>query len=140
MQAALVFASHSHSKEDRRGIYGKVGIQLVGRAQPGAGILGEEMTHDLKIWPTYFERVLDGSKTFEVRVNDRGYQQGDEINLREWDPEVIEEVEHLTPVSVDFVERPRGYTGRNLFFKCGYVLPLSDGRVVFSLLPINKDC
>ncbi len=45
-------------------------------------------THDLKIWPQFFNDVASGDKTFEVRVNDRAFQVGDTIHLREWDPQV----------------------------------------------------
>jgi len=44
------------------------------------------MEHELKCWPEYFAKVDDGSKTFEVRKDDRGYKQGDILVLREWDP------------------------------------------------------
>lgn len=41
--------------------------------------------HYLKIYPKYFNAVLSGKKTFELRKNDRGFQVGDDILLREWD-------------------------------------------------------
>lgn len=44
-------------------------------------------THDLKTWPAYFERVANGEKTFEIRQDDRGYQRGDHLLLREYDPD-----------------------------------------------------
>jgi hypothetical protein len=43
------------------------------------------MNHDLKSSPSYFERVWDGTKTFEVRLDDRAYQPGDTVALREFD-------------------------------------------------------
>ena len=41
--------------------------------------------HTLKTWPEYFGPVWDRTKTFEVRKNDRNYQVGDELLLREYD-------------------------------------------------------
>lgn len=43
-------------------------------------------THELKVVPPYFDSLVAGSKTFEVRRNDRGYQTGDMLRLREWHP------------------------------------------------------
>lgn len=43
--------------------------------------------HELKVWPACFEAVLDGRKTFDVRLNDRNYQTGDAVLLREYEPE-----------------------------------------------------
>ncbi len=40
--------------------------------------------HDLKTVQPYFGEVEAGRKTFEVRHNDRDYQVGDRITLREW--------------------------------------------------------
>jgi hypothetical protein len=42
--------------------------------------------HVLKVVPPYFDALVDGSKTFEVRRNDRGYQTGDRLVLWEYDP------------------------------------------------------
>lgn len=44
------------------------------------------MQHELKIWPIYFDRVEEGIKSFEVWKNDRDFQAGDELFLREWCP------------------------------------------------------
>ena len=41
--------------------------------------------HQLKIWPEFFAAVLDGSKNFDVRYNDRDYQVGDIVLLQEYD-------------------------------------------------------
>ncbi len=42
--------------------------------------------HKLKIWPVYFADVRDDRKPFEVRWNDRDYEVGDVLRLREWNP------------------------------------------------------
>lgn len=37
------------------------------------------MLHTLKLQRKYADRIIDGQKTFEVRLNDRDYQVGDLI-------------------------------------------------------------
>lgn len=45
------------------------------------------MVHELKTWNEPFEMTAIGLKEFEVRVNDRDYEVGDQLKLREYDPE-----------------------------------------------------
>lgn len=40
--------------------------------------------HNLKIKPCYFNDVIRGIKTFEVRYNDRDFKKGDYIILEEF--------------------------------------------------------
>ena len=42
------------------------------------------MKHEIKILPEYFEAVACGAKKFELRKNDRCYEVGDTVILREW--------------------------------------------------------
>lgn len=43
------------------------------------------MNHILKITPSHFEAIKDGSKKFEIRGNsDRGFQKGDTVELCEY--------------------------------------------------------
>lgn len=44
----------------------------------------EIITHELKCWPEFFGPILDGSKTFEIREDDRDYAAGHYLRLREW--------------------------------------------------------
>lgn len=78
------------------------------------------MKHELKTWPEYFEKIWSGHKTFEVRKNDRHFQEGEYVLLREWS--VTE-----------------GYSGREVLTTITYVFRgggslngLLPGFVVFS--------
>ena len=46
-------------------------------------------THKLKTWPSFFEALREGSKTYEVRRNDRDFAVGDLLDLREWEPDGV---------------------------------------------------
>ena len=41
-------------------------------------------THELKIEPRWYQRVIDKTKTAELRLNDRDFQAGDWLVLREY--------------------------------------------------------
>jgi hypothetical protein len=43
------------------------------------------MTHELKTYPKYFQETIEGNKPFEIRKNDRNFQVGDVLILKEWD-------------------------------------------------------
>jgi hypothetical protein len=45
------------------------------------------MLHALKTETGYFDLILDGTKTFEVRRHDRPFKPEDDICLQEWNPE-----------------------------------------------------
>lgn len=71
--------------------------------------------HKLKILPEYFEEVVSGKKTFEIRMNDRDFQVGEEALLEEWIPSA-------------------GYTGARALVKITYVTDYGQqiGFVVFA--------
>lgn len=73
--------------------------------------------HTLKIWPQFFQDVKFGRKTFEFRVNDRPYAQGDTILLREFDPDTLK------------------YSGRSVWANIDYMcdLPMLDNWVGMSI-------
>lgn len=58
--------------------------------------------HDLKILPEFFDPVIMGEKTFEIREADRAYQVNDTLLLREWTGE--------------------SYTGRKISARVTYLL------------------
>ncbi len=41
-------------------------------------------THELKTWPIFFHQVKTDLKQFEIRIDDRGFQVGDFLMLREY--------------------------------------------------------
>lgn len=46
--------------------------------------------HELKTWPGFFQSVWDGDKRAELRKDDRGFEVGDFLVLREYDPVTAE--------------------------------------------------
>lgn len=48
---------------------------------------GVRRFHELKVVSPYFEEVVKGNKTFEVRLFDRDYQKGDYLHLRHFHPD-----------------------------------------------------
>lgn len=80
--------------------------------------------HELKTWPDLFEASAFPNiiKPWELRVNDRDFQVGDFLMLREWDPSTEE------------------YTGRNAGGLITYILHggqlgLPENMVIMSYVP-----
>ncbi|MEX1447730.1 ASCH/PUA domain-containing protein [Enterococcus sp. C76] len=73
------------------------------------------MTHELKILPVYFEAVANGRKQFEIRKNDRDFQVGDQLILKEWNKD--------------------GFTGRSYQAEITYITDYmqKNGYVVLSI-------
>lgn len=44
------------------------------------------MTHTLKCLRRFYEPLLSGMKAFEIRKDDRGFTEGDVLELQEWEP------------------------------------------------------
>jgi len=44
------------------------------------------LTHDLKIWPEFFDQIDFGHKTHEIRKADRDFKANDYLRLHEWEP------------------------------------------------------
>ncbi|WP_306274158.1 ASCH/PUA domain-containing protein [Parageobacillus thermoglucosidasius] len=75
------------------------------------------MKHRLKTWPEYFEAVLSGKKTFEIRKNDRDFRVNDLLLLQEYNPKTEE------------------YTGREVLVEVTYITDFGqpDNQVVMSI-------
>jgi hypothetical protein len=86
--------------------------------------------HVLKTDHVVFQDVLDGNKTFEIRFNDRGYQVGDLVILKETEftGEQIKSGQSLV------------YTGREIQKRISYVLSgygLHEGWVILGIQDIK---
>ena len=96
------------------------GSRKEGRPAPEKG---KYMIHELKILPEYFEAVLSGEKTFEIRKCDRPFCKGDLLALNEYDP-----VHSI-------------YTGKSCLVYVDYIFSNADycksGYVVMSIKPCN---
>ncbi|MGE1142713.1 DUF3850 domain-containing protein [Bacillus pumilus] len=76
------------------------------------------MLHNLKINREFFNPVLEQTKTFEIRKNDRGFCVGDTVILNEWDNQTNQ------------------YTGRKVKIKITYMTDFEqkNNYVVFSFI------
>lgn len=45
---------------------------------------GDIMIHAVKILPEYFNKIINGQKSYEIRKNDRDYKVGDCLALNEY--------------------------------------------------------
>ena len=45
------------------------------------------MIIEKKVWPEYFQKILDGKKNNELRLADFECHEGDTLVLKEWNPE-----------------------------------------------------
>lgn len=54
----------------------------------------ERKLHELKLLWTFEIDILDGSKTFEVRENDRGFQKGDIVRFKVVDTRSMPSLNH----------------------------------------------
>jgi hypothetical protein len=77
-------------------------------------------THELKSWPDYFEPLAAGIKTFELRRNDRNFQVGDILVLREYD------------------DRKRVYTGRECRKRITYMLDGIGQGLIEPIIGLNR--
>ena len=66
------------------------------------------MRIEKKVWPKFFQKILNKDKNFDLRLADFKCNSGDILILREWDPKIKE------------------YTGRIFEKQVTYVLKTKD--------------
>lgn len=82
------------------------------------------MRHIIKLREEFADAVVNGDKTFEVRLNDRGYQKGDTVKFRV-----------MTAMGIEFYHEIN-----EMEFEITYVLNgwgLKDGYVAFAIKRIE---
>lgn len=85
-------------------------------------------SHKLKTDPDVFQATWDGNKNFEIRLNDRDFKVGHELDLLET-KYTGEEMKQGKPLE---------YTGRTLGVEVSYILEgpiygLADGWVIMDI-------
>jgi len=88
-------------------------------------IVIEPIEHELKILPQFYNGVSSQRKTFEIRKDDRDYQVGDIIVLREFDGK--EYTGHMTKRIITYILRDAKEYG------------LEDGYCILGIQPIGWD-
>lgn len=68
------------------------------------------MRIEKKTWPEYFQLVLDGKKTYELRIADFECRQGDILVLKEWDPEIKEYTGRIIEKEVSHVGKLKDFS------------------------------
>ncbi len=66
-------------------------------------------THDIKAWPHFYEAMLRGDKTFEIRRDDRHYHRGDKLVIKEYDPSYGFTGREMSPRYVSYVMRAEDF-------------------------------
>jgi hypothetical protein len=85
----------------------------------------KRQVHELKVWDTYYDDLISGTKPFEIRRNDRDFQIGDLLFFREWDAD------------------RDAYTGLEALGRVGYVydgvaVGLKDGFTAFTVTELAE--
>lgn len=78
------------------------------------------MKIEKKVWPKYFQSILEGKKNYELRLADWECKEGDTLLLKEWDP------------------KTKNYTGRELSKKVKYVAKFKSDDLFWTKEDIER--
>ena len=75
-----------------------------------------------KVWPEYFQAILDGRKTYELRLADFECKPGDILVLKEWSPNTKEYTGRVLEKEITFVVKTKDcrFWSQEEIEKCGY--------------------
>ncbi len=65
------------------------------------------MKIEKKVWPEYFQKILDSVKTYELRLADFECNPGDILVLREWDPQTKKYTGRAVEKEVTYVSKTK---------------------------------
>lgn len=98
----LTFANLAHKNANRT-------IRITQRKPLSAKlIVYNNMKIEKKTWPKYFQKILDGDKSFELRLADFDCKENDILVLREWDPKTKEYTGRKMEKKVTYIIRTKG--------------------------------
>ena len=76
--------------------------------------------HVLKCWPQQFNDIIDGSKPFTIRKDDRDFAAGDTVVLVEYDPASKQHTGRSTSRVIGYLGRGAPYPDGYCAFMLGY--------------------
>ena len=68
------------------------------------------MRHEKKLLPQYFQKILDGKKTYELRLADWECNEGDTLVLQEWDNQTKQYTGRTMEKEVTYVGKTKDIT------------------------------
>ncbi len=68
------------------------------------------MRIEKKIQSEYFQKIIDGEKTWELRLADFECNIGDTLVLNEWDPETKKPTGRIIEKEVTYIGKTKGQT------------------------------
>ena len=66
------------------------------------------MKIEKKVWPEYFEKILEGKKRYELRLADFECKEGDILILKEWNPQQKKYTGRVVEKTVTYVGKTKG--------------------------------
>lgn len=96
----------------------------------------QKKTYELKTWPAFFQLTWVGEKTFEYRKDDRGFQVGDVLRLREWDPRTKRYTLRVMSVLVTLIVRGEDVPG----MPSGYVVMQTEAVESAMTVRVPNSC
>jgi hypothetical protein len=115
--------SPSDAQAEALGVKGATLMDYPNPIHPVNPFAGRGRVHDVKSWPKFFEPIIAGTRTHELRQNDRDYAIGDILRLSEFDPETdtyTGRIHYVEVTSITSDEVPCAVSGGGL--STGYAI------------------